>query len=112
MKLIFIFIDGFGLGKEDGRQNPLYAATAPNLLRFLNSRYVFPTDAALGVKGLPQSATGQTAIFTGVNAPLILGRHMNGQPTITLKNLLYRDNLFLQPRNMGYQCQCVSPGIP
>ncbi len=70
MKLIFVFIDGFGLGNEDAGQNPLYAAAAPNLLRFLNSRYIFPTDATLGVKGLPQSATGQTTIFTGVNALL------------------------------------------
>ena len=34
-----------------------------------------PTDATLGVEGVPQSATGHTALLTGVNAAKLLGRH-------------------------------------
>ncbi|RCX18305.1 phosphoglycerate mutase [Anaerobacterium chartisolvens] len=101
MRMIFIFIDGLGLGKEDKTVNPLYAAKAPNIHYILERFTVIPTDATLGVKGLPQSATGQTAIFTGENAPRILGRHLNGQPTETLKNIIYKNNLFMQLGKMG-----------
>lgn len=38
----------------------------------------------MGVKGLPQSATGQTALFTGFNGPEIMQRHVTGYPTYTL----------------------------
>ncbi len=101
MRMIFIFIDGFGLGKADRAVNPLYAAKAPNIRCILERFKAIPTDAALGVKGLPQSATGQTTIFTGENAPRILGRHLNGQPTETLKSIIYKNNLFMQLQQMG-----------
>lgn len=101
MRMIFVFIDGFGLGDEDSNANPIYAANAPNIRHILNDFNVIPTDASFGIKGLPQSATGQTAIFTAVNAPQVLGRHLNGQPTITLKKIINKSNLFKELMNMG-----------
>jgi len=103
MKMIFVFIDGFGLGEADPEHNPLYAVDTPNIDFIFNNFHVMPTDASLGVPGLPQSATGQTAIFTGENASRILGRHLNGQPTATLKNLINRNNLFIELMNMGFK---------
>lgn len=100
-KIIFIFIDGFGIGEKDPLRNPLYAAYTPGLDFLFSNSMVFPTDASLGVPGLPQSATGQTAIFTGVNAPKVLGRHLNAQPTITLRNIINEDNLFKQLISRG-----------
>jgi len=50
--------------------------------------HVIPTDAHLGVPGLPQSATGQTAIWTGINGAALLGRHVSGFPTITLRKII------------------------
>ncbi|WHH61062.1 alkaline phosphatase family protein [Petroclostridium sp. X23] len=94
MKVIFIFIDGFGLGIKDARINPMYSGKLPNIHKILNKYIVIPTDACLGVEGLPQSATGQTTIFTGTNASLVLGRHLHGQPTVTLKELLYKSSIF------------------
>jgi len=94
MRMIFIFIDGFGLGEKDSLRNPVYAARTPNLDYIFNNYPVFPTDASLGIAGLPQSATGQTAIFTGLNAPEVLGRHLSGQPTETLKAIIHENNLF------------------
>ena len=44
---------------------------------------IVPTDATLDVPGYPQSATGQTAIFTGVNAAEIKQGHINVLPTPT-----------------------------
>ena len=103
MRMIFIFIDGFGLGGEDASKNPLKAARTPNLDRIFSEYAVFPADAALGVPGLPQSATGQTAIFTGINAPAALGRHLNAQPTITLKNIINSNNLFKELKSRGFK---------
>jgi bisphosphoglycerate-independent phosphoglycerate mutase (AlkP superfamily) len=94
MKMIFIFIDGFGLGEKDKSKNPFYAANARNIEYILENFRMIPTHATLGVPGLPQSATGQTAIFTGVNASRVLGRHMQGQPTVTLKKIFNSNNLF------------------
>lgn len=58
--------------------------------------YAARLDACLGVKGLPQSATGQTTLFTGVNASERLGRHLSGFPTPTLLRILRTDSLFLR----------------
>jgi hypothetical protein len=43
---------------------------------------------------LPQSATGQTTLFTGVNAAKLLGRHQVGIPGPTLHPVLERESLF------------------
>ncbi len=53
-----------------------------------------PTDATLGVAGLPQSATGQTAILTGQNASEAIGQHWGPWPTLALREMLEADNLF------------------
>lgn len=108
MRVLFIFFDGWGLGANDPRVNPFLSTSLP-ILRELcggkiptndNGRFhsaratLVPTDATLGVPGLPQSATGQTTIFTGVNAPRILGEHLGPYPNAALRDLLARDNLF------------------
>src|SRR5204862_5361459 len=53
-----------------------------------------PTDARLGVDGLPQSATGQATIITGENAPARLGRHLSAFPGGSLRPLLRERSLF------------------
>jgi 2,3-bisphosphoglycerate-independent phosphoglycerate mutase len=52
-----------------------------------------PLDATLGIPGLPQSATGQTALFTGVNAAALVGRHKEGRPNRLLKSVLHKHGL-------------------
>lgn len=52
------------------------------------------TDARLGVEGLPQSATGQTAILTGVNASQLIGRHLQGYPSPRLKQALAEHSIY------------------
>lgn len=100
MRLIFVFIDGIGFGKNDSSSNPIYASNTRYLASLMeNAR--FRADASLGVPGLPQSATGQTAIFTGVNAPKVLNRHMSGQPTISLKKVIHRVNMFGELKKLG-----------
>lgn len=116
MRIFLWFVDGLGLGPDDPQVNPLAAGAYPALGRLLAGRPVaFPgwrrgpdglaaaaaLDATLGVPGLPQSATGQAALLTGQNAPLLVGRHINGYPTPTLVRLLQRDNLFMRLARSG-----------
>ena len=100
-RILFIFIDGLGLGEKDAAKNPLYAANTPAFDKLFEQGYMMPTDACLGVPGLPQSATGQTTIFTGVNAPEAVGRHINAQPTKPLRDIIEKDNLFKRLLNKG-----------
>jgi hypothetical protein len=101
MGVLFIFIDGLGLGPDDREVNPL-AAAPTRWFRLAGSlpapgvdgRVVVATDATLGVPGLPQSATGQTALLTGKNAPFLAGRHINGYCTRRLAELLEAHSLF------------------
>jgi hypothetical protein len=60
-----------------------------------------PADACLGVPGLPQSATGQTSILAGINAPALVGRHINGYCTKSLAALLDGRSLFSRVKAGG-----------
>jgi hypothetical protein len=99
--VIFVFVDGVGVGARDPEVNPLARA------EFLLSRFAdgagapLPrggragvADACLGVPGRPQSATGQATLLTGVNAPQALGRHLLGFPNAALRELITARSLF------------------
>ncbi len=62
-----------------------------------------PVDACLGVPGLPQSATGQTALFTGVNAPALVGDHVTAYPTTPLRQVIAEHSLLKQAAEAGAQ---------
>ncbi len=103
-----LFVDGVGIGRRDPAANPLFAARLPALrslgdgaLPSLGQRSInaaravtIPVDATLGVPGLPQSGTGQTALFTGVNAARVVGRHFGPYPYSTLRPLIAERNIF------------------
>ena len=99
MKFVFLFIDGVGL-REPAADNPVNPEVCPALCR-LFQRHCVPIDANLGVAGLPQSATGQATMFTGVNAPQFMGRHCEGFPGPGLRDLIDKSNLFLQLKARG-----------
>lgn len=84
-------------------KNPIYAADTPNLDYIFDNFRVIPTETTLGIKGLPQSATGQTTIFTGKNAAAVIGTHLSGQPTESLKKVITEDNLFKALMVKGYK---------
>lgn len=60
-----------------------------------------PIDARLGVEGLPQSATGQTSLYTGRNASAFLGRHLTGFANGSLRILIEESGLFKQVIEAG-----------
>jgi len=106
MSVVFLFLDGVGLGQTNADTNPVNKNLAPLFSSLLGiTPPVLPAvrpgslttslaiDANLGVEGLPQSGTGQTALFTGVNASKMLGRHFGPYPHSSLRPLLHERNL-------------------
>ncbi|MCE9646371.1 MAG: alkaline phosphatase family protein [Chloroflexi bacterium] len=94
MKILFLFLDGIGLGENESEKNPFIRAQMPYLQSLLGGQSLilssapFEGDRAsllaldpnLGVKGLPQSATGQSVLLTGINIPAELGYHYGPKP--------------------------------
>lgn len=99
MKAIFLFIDGVGV-REPAADNPVNPEVCPTLCRLVE-RHSKPIDACLGVEGLPQSATGQATMFTGVNCAKAMGRHCEGFPGPSLRKIIETNNLFLQLKKRG-----------
>ena len=96
LKVIYLFIDGVGL-REPAVDNPLNKEVCPTLWRLIE-RHSKPIDACLGVEGLPQSATGQAAMFTGVNCAAAIGKHCEGFPGAELRKIIEDNNLFIELR--------------
>ena len=94
MRILFLFLDGVGLGADDPATNPLVRAHMPRLRALLGGRpltasaapfegdraTLLSLDACLGVEGLPQSATGQAVLLTGINIPKEIGQHYGPKP--------------------------------
>jgi 2,3-bisphosphoglycerate-independent phosphoglycerate mutase len=98
--VLLIFIDGIGIGTR-GEHNPLDGLGSELFSIFQGEEPRLPfdgvmaeTDARLGVEGLPQSATGQTTILTGLNAAQLIGRHLNGYPSPRLKQALAEHSIY------------------
>jgi 2,3-bisphosphoglycerate-independent phosphoglycerate mutase len=93
-RILFIFMDGIGLGTDDPEINPLARTEMPFLGSLLGGQKLTASaapyesenvsllalDAGLGVDGLPQSATGQAVLMTGINIPAELGYHYGPKP--------------------------------
>lgn len=121
MSVIFLFIDGVGLGDEES-YNPFlrndYDAFKSmtdgqpftcKAEAFLNGKHLFkPVDATLGVGGLPQSGTGQTALFTGENASRKIGKHYGPFPHSGIKHLLREQSIFHKVQRRGCTCHFIN----
>ncbi|HZQ10398.1 MAG TPA: peptidase [Anaerolineae bacterium] len=114
MHILLVFCDGMGLGANDPATNPFFHAPMNTLrawfgkiptrddgILYGDAAILVPTDAQLGVPGVPQSGTGQTTIFTGINAPAAIGQHLGPYPNDALRAILKRDNLFMQVQALG-----------
>ncbi len=115
MKVLFLFIDGVGLGTADPQANPFALAELPALHGLLEGRRLLAAsapldgqraslraiDAALGVNGLPQSATGQASLLTGRNIPAFLGYHYGPKPNPPVAEALSNGTLFSRVLQAG-----------
>ena len=99
VKVVFLFIDGVGL-RNPATDNPINQEVCPALWRLVHE-HSRPIDACLGVEGLPQSATGQATMFTGLNCAEALGRHCEGFPPMELRRIIEEGNLFLELKRRG-----------
>jgi 2,3-bisphosphoglycerate-independent phosphoglycerate mutase len=101
--IVLFFIDGLGIGTR-GAHNPLDGLEGAEPLAVFQDEepsiiydgLLVRTDATLGVEGRPQSASGQTTILTGVNAPALLGYHKQGFPNKALLEIIEEHSIFLQ----------------
>jgi hypothetical protein len=108
MSVLLFFIDGLGIGTR-GPHNPFDGLDdAAPLAIFQDEPAVIPldgvlapTDARLGVEGRPQSASGQTTILTGINAPALIGYHKQGFPNQALLDIIREHSIFLQLKRAG-----------
>lgn len=114
MAIILFFIDGLGLGEnnpeknpfaryktaffDDNFRNPLTYEAVPFISDTIS---LYALDATLGVEGLPQSATGQTALFTGVNAAQIMNRHIQAFPGPQLTKIIQEHGVIKKIRETG-----------
>ncbi len=129
-RVLFVFLDGIGLAPP-GPDNPLSHVPMPSVQSLLGGPLVLngegevlfhpdrspaagqgndvrpvvfrALDACLGVPGLPQSATGQAALFTGVNAPALVGEHITAFPTESLRKLIGEKSVLKRAADAGAQ---------
>jgi hypothetical protein len=124
--VLFLFLDGVGLGENDPARNPFCEARMPALAELLGDYWflsqrerianrvasLVPTDACMGLAGRPQSATGQAALLTGQNVPAQLGEHYGPKPTPEIAALLKNGNLFASVLAAGGSAIFVNPYPP
>ena len=118
-RAILVFLDGVGIGAGDAAFNPFAVAHLPRIRALLGGRLpvaehldadgrivagravLATADATLGVDGLPQSGTGQTALLTGRNAAAEYGRHFGPWVPTPLRPMLAAENLLRRALDAG-----------
>lgn len=121
MAVVFLFIDGVGLGREV-TSNPFYnknyrgfsamagdQSFSKKANELSEENHVFKSiDARLGVEGLPQSGTGQTTLFTGENAAKEIGKHFGPFPHSGIKQFIKEQSLFIKAQQKDKSCHFLN----
>jgi hypothetical protein len=114
-RVIILFLDGVGLGEANPETNPFMHGGLPIVQSLLKVPHLtreaagtvtgqaalLGLDALLDVPGLPQSATGQTTILTGRNAPAAIGEHSGPYPNQLLRDMLAQESIFKELLQAG-----------
>jgi hypothetical protein len=129
MRVLFVFLDGVGLGDNNPQKNPFAKVDMPNLEGLLGNKKLIlnsipessgdgkekhgrleaeratllALDARLGVDGLPQSATGQAALLTGLNVSAEIGYHYGPKPNQEVARFLKNGSIFSTLTQEGYR---------
>ena len=122
MNILFLFLDGIGLGNNDAENNPFARAKMPYLQSLLGGQALIretapfegdhatllSVDPNLGVDGLPQSATGQGVLLTGINIPAELGYHYGPKPNPEVAKYLDGKTIFAKTVAAGKKTALLS----
>ena len=126
MKILFLFLDGIGLGENDPQINPFVRANMPYLQSLLGGQALIrasvpfegehatliAVDPNLGIKGLPQSATGQGVLLTGINIPVELGYHYGPKPNPEVAQYLDEKTIFAKTVKAGKKAALLNAYPP
>ena len=119
-------MDGIGLGENNQGINPFANAKMPNLNTLLDGRSLFKDavpfhgehaslvaiDPNVGVEGLPQSATGQAMLLTGINISAELGYHYGPKPNPEVAAYLNDGTLFSRFTKAGKKAALLNAYPP
>ncbi len=114
-----------GIGDDDPEKNPFTNASLPTLRGLLGGHIPtlrhptlggsgavsFPLDANLGVDGIPQSGTGQSALLTGRNTARIHGRHFGPWIPVGLRPLVEEESVLRVAQDSG-RVVCFANAYP
>jgi 2,3-bisphosphoglycerate-independent phosphoglycerate mutase len=103
-----LFWDGVGIGRKNASENAVVAAALPALRGLLGGEIAtsghqridgpdacsVPLDATFGLEGLPQSGTGQSAIFAGIDIPATVGKHFGPYVPASIRQKVAEQNIF------------------
>lgn len=121
---ILIFVDGLGWGLTDPAVNPQqtyggevfrFGPAAPGVagpVPAWGGGWARAIDAVLGVPGVPQSATGQTTLLSGVNAQAAIGQHLTGFPNEALRDILREHSVLRQLARRGVPARFLNAFRP
>lgn len=122
--LLFVFLDGIGIGPET-LENPFAHADLPAFTKLCGGRMLAGIDAidlpahrfrainaGLGVEGLPQSASGQTTLFTGINGSAITGMHVSAFPTTPLRDTIAEHSVLKGAAEAGFRVTLANAYSP
>jgi 2,3-bisphosphoglycerate-independent phosphoglycerate mutase len=115
VRVLFVFLDGVGLGADDPVSNPLAAASVAALEGLLEGRRplapsmgfrgtrasLVGLDASLGVPGVPQSGTGHATLLTGEDAVRRFGRHYGPWVPTALRPLVAASSVLARASRAG-----------
>lgn len=125
-RILFLFLDGVGLGPDDPQVNPLAAAKMTHMRELLGGAALVQEsapcdgplaslrsiDAAMGVPGTPQSATGQASLLTGRNVPALIEEHYGPKPNRAVRSILDEGNIFKSVVDLGEKATLLNAYPP
>jgi len=122
LRTFLIFIDGLGWGEHDpelnaqitygGRLFRLPEAVGEGPVRHAADGWAQSIDAVLGVAGVPQSATGQTTLLSGINGQGVLGKHLTGFPNQKLREILLEHSVLKSVTALGQKAAFLNAFRP
>jgi 2,3-bisphosphoglycerate-independent phosphoglycerate mutase len=115
-KYFIIFIDGLGIGKNNKTINPVSHIKNSIFYNFnqINRKYIkdntliIPINANLLKNQIPQSATCQSSLFTGINTAKLNGRHIPGFPNKHIRKIVFENNIFLKFKEKGLKTNFIN----